>query len=253
MPYTNILQAMFHHTMLFNTGIDVREPTCGQPFIENLFMSGNERTPTNYSLVGNGLKSGYIVRPSDDFMTLLNLQNFADKEQYVWQTFTYDIVEDSPAEYLPAQIVWFTIGTLENPSLGLCHWANGEFPWGTTNLTNKDLPKSRVFSEHSKIWTSDKTGLILATGGHVHPGAKNLEIFENGKQICDSVATYKKAGEGGHGHAPMKRQIPAGNYSNNDVEFVANMRFCEFPQGVPMKPGDKLHIQTNYDLDLHKG
>jgi hypothetical protein len=240
--------------------------------MENIFMSGNEKTPANFTLPDSKIKAGYKVRPSDSFIINTDLQNFAPKEQYVWQTITYDIVDGPAPDHLSSQTVWLTIGTLENPSIGLCHYTNGEFPWSLTNLTSKDLPKTKVFSEHSKIWRAEGAGLVLVAGGHVHAGATNIEIFKNHEVFCDSVATYSKAisadgSRGGHSHGGgsgpgsgmtsmpgmKKRQVKGGDYSNNDVEFISTISMCNFPEGVPLRINDALHIQANYDLNLHKG
>jgi hypothetical protein len=227
-------------------------------------MGGTERTIVNFTLPDSKILAGYKIHNSDSFIINTDLQNFNAKEQYVWQTISYDIVEGTPKDYLSSQIVWLTIGTLENPSIGLCHYFNGEFPWGPTNLTKNDLPNRKIFAEHSKVWRAESPGLILSSGGHVHAGATNIEIHKNFQVFCNSVAAYGKsnAESGGSGHhggggamgpGMRKRQVPGGNYTNNDVEFVSSMSMCNFPEGVPLAKNDSLHIQANYDLNLHKG
>jgi hypothetical protein len=241
--------------MLFNSGPQVRESTCNQPLVENIFMAGTEKTPINFTVQDSGIKSGYKIRSSDSLIAITDLQNFADKEKYVWHTVTYDLVDGNATDHLSSHTVWLTIGTLENPSIGLCHYLTGEFPWGNSNLTSKDLPKVKRFSEHSKIWRADKPAQVLAAGGHMHAGATNLQIFKNSEVFCDSIATYGTANSG-HAHGGMgmkKRQVKAGNYTNSDVSFIENISMCEFPKGVPLAVNDAMHIQTNYDMELHKG
>lgn len=226
-------------------------------------MSGNERTLNNFTAVGSKVKAGYKVRPDDAFALDTDLQNFSNTEKFVWQTITYDIIDGPAKDYKPSQVVWLTIGNLENPSIGLCHYFNFNNPFGASNLTSKDLPKSLKFAEHSKIWKSDREGNILSSGGHLHAGGVNMEIFKNDKMFCNSTASYGKPspGSSGHSHGPMgpmgpmkfKRQVQAGNWSNSELEFIESMSMCNYPEGIPIKKGDALYIQSNYDLERHKG
>src|SRR6201994_227442 len=224
---TAACQAIFHHTVLLNAGPNVVEPTCGQPFLENIFMSGNEKGSTDYA-IQNGPKSGYAIGAHDTFVLNTELQNYADKEKFVWQSISYEIVEGSRKDYTPSKIVWLTIGKIENPSVALCHFFNGEFPWGPTNLTGRDQPMLSRFSEHSAIWRSDKDGTILQAGGHLHDGGDNVLIFQNGEVFCDSKAKYAIGGSShSHNHggssgnmagmagmATQKRQLKGGDYTN---------------------------------------
>jgi hypothetical protein len=43
-PATNKDGAWFHHAVLLNSGPNVLEPNCGMGKVENIFMSGNEKT-----------------------------------------------------------------------------------------------------------------------------------------------------------------------------------------------------------------
>jgi len=245
--------AIFHHTVLLNTGSSIVEPTCNQQFLENIFMAGNEKTPTNYALPKSKVKSGYVITASDTFLLNTELQNLSDKEKFVWQTVYYDIIEGNFKDYESAHIVWMTVGTLENPSLAMCrYYGSGEFPWGPTNLTKYDLPTARVFQEHSALWHSDKEGTILESGGHLHDGGLNVVLFKNNEPFCDSVAQYAAgAGSGGHNHG--KRQIDGGSYSNTDLTHIEEVKTCKFYDGIPLQKGDILHIQANYDFNKHRG
>jgi hypothetical protein len=241
--------AIFHHTVLLNTGPGVVEPTCSSSFLENIFMAGNERTPTNYALPNSQQRSGYVLSSSDTLLLNTELQNMSDKEKYVWETISYDIVEGVPKEYESAHIVWLAVGTQENPSIISCR--SGENPFGTTNLTKIDQPTVKVFSEHSQLWHSDKSGTILQAGGHLHDGGLDVMLFKNHELFCDSVAKYAN-GAASHHHG--KRQIDGGaEYSNEQLQHIESVETCKFPGGVPLEKGDVLHIQANYNFDQHKG
>lgn len=219
-------------------------------------MTGNEKGRTDYALP-NGMKSGYRIEEHDTFMLNTEVQNYSDKEKFVWETITYDIIDGLRQDYTPSKIVWLTIGTQENPSLAICHYFTGEFPWGPTNLTGRDQPTKAKFSEHSRIWRSDKEASIIAAAGHLHDGGTNVEIFQNNNLLCDSVARYE-AGKGkamSHDHGGMrKRQVlDGGAYSNTDIPHIAEVKRCAFPEGKPLKSGDGLYIAANYDLEKYKG
>jgi hypothetical protein len=228
-------------------------------------MAGNEKTMSNFTIPNAKIKSGYKIGPTDSFLMITDLQNFSDEDKYVWQTMTYDIIDGPAPEYKPAHIVWLTIGIWENPSAASCYYNNHGSTFGATNLTGWDLPNKLQFSEHSRVWKSDRNGYILSAGGHLHAGGVNMEIFHNNSVVCDSRATYgkSKSSGGGHSHgAPssgggsmgqMKRQIHATNYTNADVEYIKYMSMCNYAEGVPIRKGDTAHIQANYDLISHRG
>jgi hypothetical protein len=226
-------------------------------------MSGNEKGPTDYA-INNGPKSGYSLAKQDTFALNTELQNYGDKEKFVWEAITYEIAEGARNEYTPSKIVWLTIGKMENPSIALCHFFNEEFPWGPTNLTGRDQPMVSRFSEHSAIWRSDKDGMILQAAGHLHDGGENVLIIQNGEVFCDSKAKYEigatshshnhggKGGGGKMGAMPaQKRQLRGGNYSNTDIPHISELGRCDYTKGRPLRPGDGLYIQANYDLTAH--
>jgi hypothetical protein len=78
-------------------------------------------------------------------------------------------------------------------------------------------------------------------------------VYQNYKQLCDSVAEYS-TGPGSHGHhGKVKRQIKAGDYTGKVIPHIKRAKLCNFPEGVPIKTGDTLFIETNYDLIRYPG
>lgn len=70
--------------MLLNSGPKVVEPNCGSNSkIENIFMSGNERTLGGFALPDAVIKSGYSLTPQDSFILTTQLMNMEDKEKWV--------------------------------------------------------------------------------------------------------------------------------------------------------------------------
>jgi hypothetical protein len=212
-------------------------------------MCGNEKSPGEYAIRGSPVKSGYSIGPLDRFVFQTQVQNMDDREKWVWQTVTYEYVPGKQAkDYKKSQIVWLTIGERSNPSQTTC-LKRVPNPFGISNITETNVPKSRTFREHSKIVHAVGDGLVLKSGGHVHDGSTGADVFKNDEVICNSVATYRKGA--GHHH---KRQIKAdGSYSTADLEHISDLSMCRWPQGLPMKQGDLLYMTANYDFTLHKG
>jgi hypothetical protein len=75
--------------------------------------------------------------------------------------------------------------------------------------------------------------------GHLHDGGNDIQLTINGKEICDSKAIY-----GGKGFEGKSADGKAWNTINH-------MDLC--PTTIPLKRGDELVIQANYDTEKHPG
>jgi len=250
-PATNADGAWFHHNVLLNTGPKVVDGNCGAAKIDNMMMIGNERSVNGYALPNATIKSGYKLNPEDTFVLQAELMNLLDKEQWVWMTIAYEILDGHPADYKDGRMLWMSIG----PMRMSCPGSNIKNPWTTTNLTMGQQPKSEVFSEHSFPWKAPRDGWILATGGHMHDGGETLEIFQNDKVICTSRPTYTKGA--GHGHSmagkKARRQIAGGKESNNEIAHIDKQPGCNFPTGNPLKKGDTMYLSANYNFKRYPG
>jgi hypothetical protein len=114
---------------------------------------------------------------------------------------------------------------------------------------------------------------LLSTGGHMHDGGVSTEIFKNNERICNSVPHYSKVsashahgdeagktGMGGMGGMGMrnKRQMMGGMpgtgaAGNADIEHIEKQTGCAFYAGMPLKKGDSMYLQVNYDFNKHPG
>ncbi|KAF2663348.1 hypothetical protein BT63DRAFT_461457 [Microthyrium microscopicum] len=246
-PASNSQGAWFHHAVLLNTGPQVLDGNCGTSKIDNMFMSGNERSMNGYSLPNAKIKSGYRIHKDDSFVLTTELMNMQDKEQWVWLTISYEYLDGHQPDYKDGRMLWMSIGPI-----GIrCGGAAVKSPWGPSNLTLAQQPKLDVFSEHSLPWVAPRDGWILATGGHMHDGGVNLQVFHNDKLICTSTPTYA---HDGHGMGGMrKRQIKGGEKSNDDIDHIKKQEGCNFLEGRPMKKGDTLYIAANYDFKRFPG
>jgi len=239
-----------HHIVLLNSGPKVIEPNCGAARVENIFMSGNERSTGGFALPNATMKSGYSLTPQDKFILTTQLMNMEDKEKWVWVVITYEYLDGpTPPDYKQGRTIWQTIGPALTPA---CGKKNVTSPWGASNLTASQQPKTDVFSEHSVPWIAPRDGYLMSTGGHMHDGGVSTEIFRNKERICNSVPHYAKT-TSGEGHGMAKRQMMGSGPGNADIEHIQKQDGCAFPGGLPLKKGDSMYVQANYDFRQHQG
>ncbi|KAE9986858.1 hypothetical protein EG328_004577 [Venturia inaequalis] len=248
-PGNNSNGAWMHHIVLLNAGPEVREPTCDLPRVENIFMSGNDRSVSDFALQNSTIKSGYTIKPSDTFILSTELMNMDDKEKWVWVTLTYEYIDGpTPPGYKQGKTVWQTIGV----PIGACGrtWTN---PFGTSNLTISQRPKSQAFTEHSVPWTATRDAWMLDTGGHMHDGAISMEIFVNKQRVCNSLPKYSKTASMGMSKVISLSKRQAKDSSNVEIEHIESQGYCEFLNGIAIKKGEEMYIQASYDFKIHPG
>lgn len=166
--------AILHHTVVVNRGIQVWDATCGKQS-EHIFESGNERSVIPFYMPETGLKAGYHLRTSDKFAINTELMNMEDEGKWVWLTLNFDVIENFSNEWRESKVVWISVGpdrctgSLENP-------------FGQSNLTSTQQPKSQAFEEHSPLWTSPRRGFVVGSNSHLHNGqSRNHFQYE---EIC---------------------------------------------------------------------
>jgi hypothetical protein len=239
-------KAWFHHALLLNAGPSANKGACSQPLpIENMFMVGNEKSSVYFGLADSTIRSGYRLTSADTLILDTQLMNMEDKEKWVWVTVTYEHLDGPQVGFKNGRNVWKSLSV---STAGTCAMSKVN-PFGASNLTSEMNPKSLTFVEHSIPWQAPFDGYILMTGGHMHDGGVNTEIYQNDKLICTSVATYGKSG-GGHGAMGSSN---GGSAHNMEIEHIVGQSRCEFPDGIPLKKGDKMYIRANYDFRQHAG
>jgi hypothetical protein len=246
-PANNSNGAWLHHVVLLNSGPGIIETNCGAS-VENIFMDGNERSLNGFALPNAAIKSGYNIGKANTFILQTELMNLQDKEKFVWMTITYEVLPGLHPDFKQGKTVWMNISPMMGGACGKV-----QSPWGPSNLTASQQPKSLVFSEHSLPWTAPKDGWVMSTGGHLHDGGASLDVYHNNKVICRSMPHYEKGGHGMGAKRRVKRQVKGGSASNDEIEHIAKQSGCAFPSGLPLKKGEKMWIEANYDFTKRPG
>jgi hypothetical protein len=187
--------AWLHHSAVVVQGPKVFDPVCGESNTETPFSSGNERSTVRYYSPLSPIKAGYHIRPDDTITLVGEYKSEIDREQYVWLALSYEVFDGPQPKFRDSHVIW--LSTIN--SLNCAKSAGLKNPFGESNLTSAGAPKTLTFSEKSMPWTSPISGTILGMGGHVHDGATSLELFQNGKRLCESKAGYSKGGSSGMG------------------------------------------------------
>ena len=243
--------AWLHHTVLLNFNEKMKDPVCGTKW-DVLFEAGNEKTNITFAVHNSAMKTGYHLKPSDQFLMNAELMNLENKVKWTWLTLTYDYVEGTQLEYKDARVVWLSIGAHR------CAGAIEKNPFGETNLTKSEQPTQLAFTEYSMPWIAPQDGYILGGNGHVHEGGTGIDIFKNDQLVCTSTPHYSKSpllsGVGGMSH--NKRQsIPLSSSSveNTAIEHIDRQDGCELSKEISIKKGDSMYIKVSYDFTLHAG
>ncbi|KAF2397653.1 hypothetical protein EJ06DRAFT_130049 [Trichodelitschia bisporula] len=216
-----------HHIVMLVGGGSRKDSVCSLP-VERFFSSGNERTPTAFGdVVNKKVKSSFPLTASDRFMAQLELMNLLPKPQDVWLTVDYEFV-DGPRQpgWKVAKAMWLDVTN--------CGASSVRPPAG-----------KQQFKLAMRPWTSQFDGELLGVGGHLHDGGVNVNVYQNNKVICDSRATYT---EPAHGHK-VKRDGP--HDMNDGMAHIKQMSTCS--ELGPLKKGDKIFIDANYDFAKFAG
>jgi hypothetical protein len=228
--------AWLHHSAVVNAGPKIRDPVCGESNTETLFSAGNERTVTRFYNPTLPVKAGYRLHEEDVLTIVGEYKNEIDKEQWVWLTLTWELFDGKQPTFKDSHVVWMS--TIA--SLNCAKYKNQPHPFGEANVTAAGHPKpgKLTFTEHSVPWESPINGTVLGMGGHLHDGATSIDLFMNGKRVCEAKATYSN-GPGGMGS------------NQSGGEHISSISSC--PLGTPLKVNDKFWLAAHYDFTKHQG
>jgi stress up-regulated protein Nod 19 len=161
---------MLHHAVLFNAGR--QDPTCGpeQPFPGKLgqrfFASGNERTPGQFP---PGF--GYFV-DGGNWSGIFHVMNHSAEAKSVFFQLKVRWSPAAAGGVHPLTPIWLDMNN--------CNTSEYAVPAG---------PSSSHWT-----WTSNVTGRIISTAGHVHDGGVRTTLTNQttGQHLCTSWASWGK-------------------------------------------------------------
>jgi plastocyanin len=224
-----ISRLMLHHIVFSNLGEHLGERhdgTCNDftmldskthvPAVAERFDAAGEeraklRMPPGY---------GYPVKGKDKWaMTYMLMNHKAKTDQaYIQYTVTYDT-----AHLTPVKPYWLDIkNCLTDPVFNI--------PGGK---------KKGSTTRRSATWTVPKSGRIVAGFGHVHGGAKSLTLNRAGCQLYDSRPTWGLKSHPFYNVKPVLHEPGPINMSG----FTSS-------KGYPVRRGEKLRLDANYDGEL---
>jgi len=231
-----------HHMVLFNIGPGRSDATCASSIAsmphmivgstaagsERLFSSGNERTQAIVPEWTTGKNVGYKLKKTDKFALIVDLMNENMADSTVYLTITYDIL--TPAEtatYDDMKPVWFDVAQ--------CLTSEWPPPYNEGNYT---VPAA--------TWVANFDGEIIGAAGHLHDGGQRVTLEVDGKQVCNSEATY-----GGSAEYVQKTSM----HKNSATEHISKMSLCTNDNFLEktLKKGQRWKLRAEYDYTKNKG
>jgi hypothetical protein len=224
-------RVMLHHIVFLNLGeagkFDHRDWTCTTftgldsktkvpALADRFYASGEER---NILELPDGY--GYRVSGKDNWILLWMLMNHRHVRDRVF--IEYKVTYETERQLAPAYMVWLDVrNCLSDPVF--------DVPGG-------GAPGS-VFSQ-STTWTAPTSGRLVAGGGHVHGGGKNVVLSQpdcGDRELFTSRPLY------GMPDSPVYRVTPVLHEPGPE-----SMSGFLSPQGLPLARGQRLKLTANYD------
>jgi len=224
-----INRLMLHHIVFLNLGQTPgakRDGTCGQitafnnrtafpGIVERFYAAGEERAkmrlPEGY---------GYPMDAGDSWSMTAMMMNHRAKTDtaYIQYKVTYDT-----APKTPVTPYWLDVkNCLADPVYNV--------PGGK---------RRGAIHRKSATWTVPKTGRIVAAGGHVHGGAKDLTLNRDSCELYSSRPTWGQASHPFYNVKPILHE-----------PGPINMTGFTSGQGFPVRKGERLRLDSNYDANL---
>ncbi|TID14430.1 DNA repair and recombination protein [Venturia nashicola] len=235
-----------HHSVILAVGEGREDTTClDQPFSlphitantthfqsERIFSTGNERTDAVFPDMGVN-DAGYKIRDQDKLALLLELMNENGKDETVYFTMVWDILDGHPLPH-DVQLIHHDIrncGTSEvNPPE-----AKSKFTLNTT-------------------WVSTIDAEVMGILGHIHDGGLESTIHVDGKLACNSEAMY--GGAPGYISKGMGDMPGMENMAGMTMKHISKITPCGQSKGLDVreiKKGQKLTLAANYDFEKWPG
>jgi hypothetical protein len=220
--------------VIANIGPQVVDPIC-QTGVEYFYESGHESTTLQFGIQNSTVKSGYHVHSSDNFMLGTEFQGLDDKEKWIWLALQYTILEGPHPDLKEGQVIFIDTG--HDRGTGALQI--------NSNLTASMKPATKVFTEKAMPWKSPYNGIVMGNAAHLHGAGIEARVSVNNHLVCTSAAHYAKDAATG-----LSGKIDHHYFDN---EHILSQDSCVFNDGTPMKRGDELSFEVDYDFEKRTG
>lgn len=218
-----INETMLHHVVFKNFSRFVgRKRDCRAPNGEAFFGTGEEKQaldlPEGY---------GYPVSRSDRWRMNVMLMSHAAAAKNVYVEYTGKIVTGRAAAAMKRVVPYWVSadGCSSNPS----------YP-----VTGRGGPGS--VDRRSRLWRVPITGRLVAAGGHLHGGSRDLTVSQprcDGRKLLSNTPTYGTPEDLVYTARPVLHEPgPIGT------------RWFASPTGISLRRGEKLRVTGLYDNEV---
>jgi plastocyanin len=226
-----INRLMLHHIVFLNLGSsfgEKRDPTCGSAFTgwdsrsllpnaaERFYAAGEERA--RMSLPPG---HGYPIAKDETWLMTYMLMNHRSKVDRAY--IQYEVTVDTAPGVTPVKPFWLDV---ENCQSDPVYDVPGGGKRGATH-------------RRSFVWNVPEAGRIVAGGGHVHGGGKNLTLR---RPDCSDRRVYTSRPVWGGPRHPFYNVRPVLHEPG-----PIHMTGFRSARGVPVAAGERVVLDSNYD------
>jgi len=225
-----ISRLMLHHIVFSNYGAGLgskKDSTCSgieswdtlstlPAAAERFYAAGEERAkmtlPDGY---------GYPIRSDEHWLMTYMFMNHRSKTDTAFVQ--YEMTVDTRAGLTAVEPYWLDV---ENCKLDPVYDVPGDRPDGSTHV-------------RKMVWTLPKAGRLVAGGGHVHGGGRELVLERPG---CQDGTIYRSKPVWGARSHPFYNVKPVLHEPG-----PIHMGSFYSPSGVPLAAGEKVVLESRYD------
>ena len=228
-----------HHGVWLNTSAD----DVTRPRLPERFMAAGEEKTAMYLPPGYG----YPYKATDVWIINYMLHNLLATPDEVSITYDIDFIPASSpaaASITPARPAWMDVQNGE--TYPVFDVIKGE---GTDGLYTYPTDAIAPYPEEPKnTWTVDRDSVLLTTGGHLHPGGLQTDLYVT-RPGAGATATAEAAGEVEGDTANLFTSKAYYYEPAGAVSWDVAMTVTPVDYRVALKAGDTLSMTTTYDSD----
>jgi plastocyanin len=218
-PPVNVLH--LHHAVWLNAS---RPDLTAAPIPERFFAAGEEKTITS---LPEGF--GYRYAATDTWIINFMIHNLLPTTDEVWLTYDVDVLP-ATAPVREVRPVWLDV---QNGDLyPVFDAVRGDGAGGRFTYPD-DVPGAYGDGPPRNEWVVDRTGVLVTTAGHLHPGGLHTDL---------SLARPGQAAP-----APLFRSEAVYYEPAGAVSWDVSMTATRADWRVAVLPGDRLRVSATYD------